>query len=92
MEDFLESGQPSKYLYDLIRDYPRRAGKGFRLVATRANSQPAFGYYLVDPRAPIAHAGGLQVLTLEGDRICALTRFGDVSVFPYFGLPRTLRW
>ncbi len=69
-----------------------RAGKGFRVVATRANSQPAFGYYLEDPRAPIAHAGGVQVLTLAGDRICAITRFGDVSVFPYFGLPRTLRW
>jgi RNA polymerase sigma-70 factor (ECF subfamily) len=69
-----------------------RAGQGFRVVATRANSQPAFGYYLTDPRAPIAHAGGVQVLTLEGDRICAITRFGDVSVFPYFGLPRTLRW
>jgi RNA polymerase sigma-70 factor (ECF subfamily) len=69
-----------------------RAGKGIRLVATRANSQPAFGYYLEDPRAPIAHAGGVQVLTLDGDRICAITRFGDTSVFPYFGLPRTLRW
>jgi RNA polymerase sigma-70 factor (TIGR02960 family) len=69
-----------------------RAGKGIRLVATRANSQPAFGYYLEDPRAPIAHAGGVQVLTLEGDRISAITRFGDTSVFPYFGLPRTLRW
>jgi RNA polymerase sigma-70 factor (ECF subfamily) len=69
-----------------------RAGKGIRLVPTRANSQPAFGYYLEDPRAPIAHAGGVQVLTLEGDRIAAITRFGDTSVFPYFGLPRTLRW
>jgi RNA polymerase sigma-70 factor, ECF subfamily len=69
-----------------------RAGAGIRLVPTRANSQPAFGYYLEDPRAPIAHAGGVQVLTLDGDRICAITRFGDTSVFPYFGLPRTLRW
>jgi RNA polymerase sigma-70 factor (TIGR02960 family) len=76
-----------------LRDlFAWRAGKGIRLVATRANSQPAFGYYLEDPRAPIAHAGGVQVLTLEGDRICAITRFGDTSVFPCFGLPRTLRW
>ena len=30
----------------------------FRLVATRANGQPAFGCYLRDPQAPIAHAYG----------------------------------
>jgi RNA polymerase sigma-70 factor (ECF subfamily) len=62
-----------------------------RLVSTRANGQPAFGYYLRDPQAPIAHAHGLIVLTLEGDRISAITRFGDSSLFPLFGLPRTLR-
>jgi RNA polymerase sigma-70 factor (TIGR02960 family) len=72
--------------------FGRRADKGVRLVPTRANSQPAFGLYLEDPRAPIAHAGGVLVLTLEGDSISAITRFGDTSVFPYFGLPRTLRW
>jgi len=63
-----------------------------RLVPTRANGQPAFGYYyLRDPWAPIAHAHGLIVLTLEGDQISAITRFGDNSLFPRFGLPRTLR-
>jgi hypothetical protein len=60
-------------------------------VPTRANNQPAFGYYLQDPHAPVAHAHGLVVLTLAGDKICALTRFGDNSLLPYFGLPRTLR-
>jgi RNA polymerase sigma-70 factor (TIGR02960 family) len=60
-------------------------------VPTRANSQPAFGYYLHDPHAPVAHANGLVVLTLAGDKISAITRFGDNSLFPYFGLPRTLR-
>jgi RNA polymerase sigma-70 factor (TIGR02960 family) len=68
-----------------------RGERQIRLVATRANTQPAFGYYVEDPRAAIAHAGGIIVLTLEGSRICAITRFGDVSVLPYFGLPRTLR-
>ena len=62
-----------------------------RLVATRANNQPAFGYYLHDPQAPISRAHGLIVLTLAGDRICAITRFGDNSLFPHFGLPRSLR-
>jgi RNA polymerase sigma-70 factor (ECF subfamily) len=60
-------------------------------VPTRANGQPAFGYYLRDPVSPIAHANGLVVLTLEGDRISAITRFGDNGLFPLFGLPRTLR-
>jgi RNA polymerase sigma-70 factor (ECF subfamily) len=61
-----------------------------RLVATRANGQPAFGCYLQDPHAPVDHAHGLVVLTLEGDRIAAITRFLDNSVMSRFGLPRTL--
>ncbi len=60
-----------------------------RLVATRANGQPAFGIYVRDPRARIRHGIGLLVLTLAGDRICAMTRF-DTSVLTYFGLPRIL--
>jgi RNA polymerase sigma-70 factor (TIGR02960 family) len=61
-----------------------------RLVPTRANNQPAFCYYRADPRAPVAHAHGLIVLTLAGDRVSAITRFGDNALLPYFGLPRTL--
>ena len=60
-----------------------------RLVATRANGQPAFGIYVRDPRAPILHGAGLMVLTLAGDRICAMTGF-DTSVLTYFELPRIL--
>jgi RNA polymerase sigma-70 factor (TIGR02960 family) len=63
-----------------------------KLVPTRANGQPAFGYYLQDAHAPIAHANGLIVLTLAGDKVCAITRFGDNSLYPQFGLPRTLEW
>jgi RNA polymerase sigma-70 factor (TIGR02960 family) len=64
------------------------AGRRFDLVPTRANGQPAFGAYL---RAPggTSHGTGLYVLTLAGDRICAMTRF-EASVLPSFGLPRTL--
>ena len=61
-----------------------------RLVPTRANTQPAFGYYLAEPDAPVADAHSLIVLTLAGDEICAITRFGGSSLFPGFGLPRTL--
>ena len=63
----------------------------FRLVPARANGQPAFGCYLRDAHAPIAHAYGLMVLTLSGDGIAAITGFPDTSVFRSFGLPRTLR-
>jgi RNA polymerase sigma-70 factor (TIGR02960 family) len=59
------------------------------LVATRANGQPAFGAYLRAPTGSIRHGTGLFVLTLTGDRICALTRF-DSSVLRWFGLPRSL--
>jgi RNA polymerase sigma-70 factor (ECF subfamily) len=64
------------------------AGRRFDLVPARANGQPAFGAYLRDP-AGIRHGVGLYVLTLTGDRICAMTRF-DTSVLPWFGLPRSL--
>ena len=64
------------------------AVRRFDLVPSRANGQPAFGAYLRDPNG-ISHGVGLYVLTLTGDRICALTRF-DNSVLPWFGLPRSL--
>ncbi|MBP2053873.1 RNA polymerase sigma-70 factor (ECF subfamily) [Streptomyces griseochromogenes] len=70
---------------------PWWGGQALRLLPTRANGQPAFGSYLLDPHSPIAHAYGLVVLTLEGDRISSVTRFGDNGLFPLFGLPRTLR-
>jgi RNA polymerase sigma-70 factor (ECF subfamily) len=64
------------------------AGRRFDLVPTRANVQPAFGAYLRSPDG-IGHGVGLYVLTLTGDRICALTRFEN-SVLPWCGLPRSL--
>jgi RNA polymerase sigma-70 factor (ECF subfamily) len=74
-----------------LRDREVRRGALLRLVPTRANGQPAFGCYLPDAQAEIARAFALFVLTLDGDRISAITWFGDTSVFPQFGLPRTLR-
>ncbi len=61
-----------------------------RLVPARANHQPAFGYYRADPDSPVAQAHGLIVLTLAGDKICAVTRFGGDGLFARFGLPGTL--
>jgi RNA polymerase sigma-70 factor, ECF subfamily len=66
-----------------------RHGRSYRVVATRANGQPAFGVYVRDPRASVAHANGLLVLTLAGGWISVMTHF-PAGVFPGFGLPRTL--
>jgi len=66
-----------------------RAGRAYDLVPTRANGQPALGFYLRAPTG-LRRGAGLLVLTLTGDRICAITRF-DNSVLPWFGLPRSLR-
>jgi RNA polymerase sigma-70 factor (TIGR02960 family) len=67
-----------------------RPGRSARLVPTRANGQPAFGLYIRDPQAPVAHANGILVLTLAGSQISAVTGFPDNSTLPIFGLPRTL--
>jgi RNA polymerase sigma-70 factor (TIGR02960 family) len=64
------------------------AGRRFDLVPTRANGQPALGAYLRAPNG-VSYGIGLYVLTLTGDRICAMTRFEN-SVLPSFGLPRSL--
>lgn len=68
-----------------------REGRHFRLAATRANTQPAFGCYLQTPASSAAQPAVLLVLTLGGGRVTALTRFMDASLFPYFDLPPTLR-
>jgi RNA polymerase sigma-70 factor (ECF subfamily) len=67
-----------------------RDGRRYRLVPTRANGQPAFGTYLRDPVSGLARIFGLLVITIDGDRISAVTRFEN-AVIPRFGLPRTLR-
>ena len=66
-----------------------RPGWTTRLIATKANGQPAFGFYPRHPQTGVCHAIGLLVLTLSDSRICAMTRL-DNSVLTRFGLPRTL--
>jgi RNA polymerase sigma-70 factor (ECF subfamily) len=61
-----------------------------RVVPTRANTQPAFGCYLPVPETGVARAFALFVLTLEGNRISAITWFADSSILDQFGLPRTV--
>jgi RNA polymerase sigma-70 factor (TIGR02960 family) len=61
-----------------------------RLVPTRANGQPAFGHYIPDPQSGIVRGVGVLVLTLDGDRIAQITRFGGAALLGRFGLPRNL--
>ena len=87
--------QPFEYqgheaIASFLHDRAVLRGAPLRLVPTRANGQPAFGCYLPDASAAVARPYGLMVLTLEGDRISAITWFGDSRVFPHFGLPRSL--
>jgi RNA polymerase sigma-70 factor (ECF subfamily) len=67
-----------------------RRGTPMRIVPTRANGQPAFGCYVPCLHTEIARPYGLLVLTLAGRKIAEITFFADSSVFPHFGLPRTL--
>ena len=67
------------------------AGRPARLMPTRANGQPAFGYYIADAHSPITQFTNVIVLTLDGDKISGLTRFRDTGILPAFGLPRILR-
>jgi RNA polymerase sigma-70 factor (ECF subfamily) len=65
-----------------------RPSRRYHLVPTRANGQPAFGLYVHGPDG-VRHSIGLVVITLAGDRICAMSCF-ESSVLPWFGLPRSL--
>jgi hypothetical protein len=76
-------------LGEFIQSLPFWGGP-IKLVPTRANGQPAFGYYVRDPSADLYRAVGLLVVGLRQDRICSLTRFGDKGLLGRFGLPRTL--
>jgi RNA polymerase sigma-70 factor (TIGR02960 family) len=75
-----------------LRDRVAARPGGVRLVPTRANGQPAFGHYIQDPHAAVGRFVGVLVLTLEGDRIAALTRFADTGILARFALPRTVPW
>jgi RNA polymerase sigma-70 factor, ECF subfamily len=72
-----------------------------RHAATRANGQPAIGWYLWDPPSERYQPASLEVLTLRGGRVseitaftgrmCAATETGSLpDLFPRFGLPAEL--
>jgi RNA polymerase sigma-70 factor (ECF subfamily) len=87
--------QPFEYqghtaIRSFLRYRARVQGAPLRVVATQANTQPAFGCYLPLPHNGIARAYGLLVLTLGPDKISAVTWFSDTGAFRRFGLPPAL--
>jgi len=67
-----------------------RGHRQVQLVATGANTQPAFGSYLGGAAGPAATPAGLIVLTVAGDRLQGVTRFHLPAIYPRFGLPASL--
>jgi RNA polymerase sigma-70 factor (ECF subfamily) len=68
---------------------PAKRPGDLRLLATRANGQPAFGMYLRDDSGQY-QAFQLQVVHLRGPAIDHVAAFFDVSLFAFFGLPDVL--
>ena len=69
----------------------RDGQRSFRLIPTRANGQPAFGRYALDPQTGIARAHGLTVLSLDGGKIAELASFLGPDLLARFGLPASFR-
>jgi RNA polymerase sigma-70 factor (TIGR02960 family) len=74
----------------LRASFAYRGDRRVRLLPTRANTQPAFGSFLMEAADPVASPAGLFVLTMAGDRIEAITRFHVDALYPRFGLPDSL--
>jgi RNA polymerase sigma-70 factor, ECF subfamily len=62
-----------------------------RVRPTRANGQPALAAYLLSPERKEYLPLTLDVLTLQGRLICAITAFRTPEVFLRFGLPPSVR-
>lgn len=62
----------------------------WRHLTTAANGQPAVGCYSWDAERQTYVAKVIDVLTLHGDRIAAVTAFIDSGLFSRFGLPEVL--
>ncbi|MGA6162774.1 sigma-70 family RNA polymerase sigma factor [Amycolatopsis magusensis] len=76
---------------DAVRDF-LVAGpltRRWRFLPARANGQLAFGTYLWDEERGAYFPGGLDLLSLRGDRIAEVVSFLDAD-FGRFGLPERL--
>jgi RNA polymerase sigma-70 factor (ECF subfamily) len=79
---------------DAVTDFAARVPMStcgaWRHLPTSANGQPALASYLRDPSTGAYACWSIDVLTLRGDRIAALTAFIGPEHFTLFGLPDSL--
>jgi RNA polymerase sigma-70 factor (ECF subfamily) len=73
---------------DFLVELPLR--HRWRHLPVRANGQQAVACYIWDEQAGAFAGHVIDVLTLRGDRIAAVTAFIDEDLFSRFGLPETL--
>jgi RNA polymerase sigma-70 factor (ECF subfamily) len=75
---------------DFLARRPLVTHNHWRLIPTQANAQLAAGHYLRQGTSGSFDAHSLNVLTLRGDRIAAVTAFFVPDSFALFGLPAQL--
>ncbi len=62
----------------------------WKFVQTWSNGQLAFGTYAYDPNRDLYVPHAIDVLTLRGTKVSAITAFIDAEIFPAYGLPTEL--
>ncbi len=62
----------------------------FRLIATSANQQAAFGLYSFDHKASEFKAVAIDLVEVQGDAVARIDAFINAALFPRFGLPLVL--
>jgi RNA polymerase sigma-70 factor (TIGR02960 family) len=75
---------------ELIGSFFSWAGE-LKLIATRANGQPAVGYYVLDPATSDFLGNGVMVLDLRQDGVSRITHFGGPAHLARLGLPPVLQ-
>jgi RNA polymerase sigma-70 factor, ECF subfamily len=76
---------------EFLRTGPADERRGrFRLLPTRANDQPALAAYLRTEPDGTYDAHAIMVLSLHGDDIASVTRFGGSAIVRRFGFPPLL--
>jgi RNA polymerase sigma-70 factor (ECF subfamily) len=70
-----------------LRAGPLAGRVGWKLIPVRANGQLAVGSYRVNAATGVLTPHGVTVLTLDGERIAAITAFHDAEAPARFGLP-----
>jgi RNA polymerase sigma-70 factor, ECF subfamily len=74
-----------------LRGRPLSGRRRWRVVATRANGQLAFGHYTWEEGAGSFRPHSVNVVALQGARIAEITAFLDPGAIVRFGLPGEIR-